>query len=257
MKRTILTIWALFAAIFLQAEAELIARWDFEESLANAAAPQCPLASLNAAMPLYVKDAKSGTSAAQLANEPGKPVKNAFFVSNPAELAAKIGKGGSWTFTAWIKPATANAPDSGIAIFSTDKWKVYLNMRMNSQMCLYFNENPQAAASVVRSGWWAHPDNWSLVAVVFDAPTKKISIWRYCEETDPTDLKSKGLMEVASGKGIADLSAFDKFAIGFNVAGNFAKANQFGFSGLIDDVRLYNHALTKEELSALIVSARP
>jgi hypothetical protein len=151
----------------------------------------------------------------------------------------------STTISAWIK--TANAASNG-CILSTgdgavgldDGIAVCLGFRPNGALSAeYYGNHPtQTSANPVSANAWHH-----IVVTKTPGP----------ENTTTTFYVDGVLKPVASGHTDTPSFSANKVWIGNNGPGG---ANSLDFNGIIDDVRMYNRALSANEVSQLYLMGR-
>jgi len=232
------------------AQAELIAHWKLDGNLGNAIGEKFELKTSGWSEPVYSDDARGGGQSVHFGNPPaGGPntVTDRLWASGGTDLG--MGSG-SWSFAAWIKP-DEDVLSGAMTIFSAEgtdtKYKLYCDIREKNTMDLFFknDSNPSLVPDKMVSGFWAHSGNWSLLAVVFDSTAGTISIYRYSDETSPKDIQAEGVVLRKQMNSKFDIT-IKSFSLGYSAG------NKNGFSGLMDDVRIYNHALSEQEIVGLV-----
>lgn len=137
---------------------------------------------------------------------------------------------GSCTWMAWIKPATVSGADFHIMAKDKAASSVFRQFYISSSAPL-FQCSGLTTNSFVQSSVTLSVGSWYLVVGIYDSANSKLKVWVNNTKTEVT----------ASGS----MTASDQpFCIGKN------NANAY-FDGIIDDVAVFNRALTDAEVTTL------
>lgn len=220
---------------FLPVRAELIAQWDFENSLTNSVNPAYDAMWTGSGRPQYSSDAKSGSMSLCFRNLGGK--------ENAADMVT-VKAGGdwagvsSWTFSAWVKPTALEAIQT---IFSargkSGIYTLYSQLR-GATINTYYKLDDGTATGTGAVPWGGAEGQWFRVTVVFDAEARTVTEYR-----DSID-GIGGLVKLKTASNYGVPLTLSNFQIGF--VDHF-----FGFQGCVDDVRIYNTALSEDEVDAI------
>jgi hypothetical protein len=146
-----------------------------------------------------------------------------------------IGNRSAWTFTAWIKTtSTAKMTIYSEGNSGSDNY-VYIDKRSDGKVEYYLKNSPDwpifSGTTVVHDG------EWHLVTIVQRSPTNRELY---------VDGNSEGTNTEDSGTVSHDVATIGTL--------NYQYGPTDYFAGNIDDVRLYDHALSLAEISALAAS---
>ena len=216
----------------------LIAQWSFDGHLNNSVSGSYRGTWAGSGSPAYSLDAKYGKSL--LFTNPDSPG----LASNKVEIADGGGWAGSsdWTFSAWIKP-TRLGPDTKSTVFSASggsgNYTLYSQLRDSNQIRTFYNDDGAGAQVGTYADWGGAVGEWYRLTVVFDAANGTVTQYR-----DSTD-EVGGLVLLGSSANYAEPMTLSNFQLGF------VDSRYFGFQGYMDDVRIYDYALSESEVDAL------
>jgi hypothetical protein len=146
-----------------------------------------------------------------------------------------IGNRSAWTFTAWIKTSsTAKMTIYSEGNSGSDKY-VYIDKKSDGKVEYYLRNDPNHP--IFSGSTVVHDDAWHLVTIVQRSPTDRELY---------VDGKSEGTNTVNSGTVSHDVATIGTL--------NYQYGPTDYFAGTIDDVRIYDHALSLAEISALTAS---
>ena len=163
--------------------------------------------------------------------------------ANPRhEKISKI-QNGSYTFTAWIKPSSlpdGEQPDPFWGIVMKEGWHLGLSLVQNGRISLmhYYDEKKGTSPSTERT---CEPGKWHHTAGTVDQETGTIRVYL------------DGLLDGA-GRFPPNSGAWNRYErqpIRIGAARSEDRDWACRFNGMIDEVRVYNRALSKIEIKAL------
>lgn len=148
------------------------------------------------------------------------------YVDAGNNISIQLGKTG--TVSLWFKAASSFSDSTGEkkTLMYGGPWEFYFSG--DSSLLLYYLSDGMANVSSNRTSW---DTNWHFVSVTSDG----ITAYMYID----------GVRQTSS----ASLGSLNFFANIENLT--FGESNNDSFSGTIDDVRVYNRALSKEEIRRL------
>ena len=127
--------------------------------------------------------------------------------------------------TVWVK--TLNPTTSG-TVFSSNKWAIWFEAGPNKRLgsAINYSSNPALIDTVDRGSYWV------FYAVVFDGTNHSIYV-----NGNNTPIVTQ-----------TTTSVVDSSTIGF---GQYSSSNNYRYTGLLDDMRQYNYALTPQQINQI------
>jgi len=144
------------------------------------------------------------------------------------DTGSNVEVGSALTITAWVKP---NASVSNINIVSRANFSYRFRLDGGNTLWAYLNGSVAAATT---SSFTTTSDIWQHVAMVYDGVSNTVVFY----------LNGASDSKATSVSGVLDSPAQDLFI------GSYTQGAEF-FSGLIDEVRIYNRALSATEVADL------
>jgi hypothetical protein len=139
-----------------------------------------------------------------------------------------------YTFSSWIYPTATSAPWPTVlalrAMTGYSKIWLYYYSR-TGLLALQYTNSAGATATAIGSGTKVDLDAWNHIAVVYNQSTGLVEFYK-----NGAFIESKKLSVTGN-------ATFDQFQIGAYRSGNI-------FKGEIDETRIYNRALTAQEIAA-------
>ena len=231
------SVWFSIAALCVSsASAELIVRLTFDDTLTNAVSSAYGAVSIGSSTPKYSTDAEYGKS--MLFSNP--------VLSVTASQKLSILNGGnwagtnSWTFSAWLKPTMLNGTTSTIfgAIGGAGNYTLYSSFR-GGNIITYYDDDGTNALKSTSVAWTGTTNDWYRLTYVFNADDKSFKLYR-----DNSDAAG-GVTLLGGTANFYTPMTLSNLVVGANGLG------AVGYKGYMDDVRIYNTALTQAEVDVI------
>ncbi len=245
MKKSFIVWIAGMALCGSSASAALIAHWTFDDTLTNSVSSKYGAVSIGASTPQYSTDAKYGKSLLFVNPENS--------TTTAANKLSVLGGGdwigaNSWTFSAWIKPTTlaTNTHSIFTARSASTIYALYSDLR-GSKINTYYNDDGTNGLTGIGVATWGGTTNeWYRYTVTFNADTKIAAAYR-----DSSDAAGGLVLLRATTNYCTPLTAAN-FILGASTG-----AGGWGFQGYMDDVRIYNTALSQSEVDVISAPDKP
>lgn len=219
----------------LSANAALIAHWTFDDTLTNAVSSAYGAVSSGTGTPQYSTDAIYGKSLL-FANPSGNlAVTDKLTILNGGDWAGVS----SWTFSAWIKPTTLGTTQTVFSASGTvnGAYTLYSQLR-GTAINTYYKLDDTTSTGTGAVSWGGAVGDWYRLTVVFDSANQTVTEYR-----DSSDAVG-GLVMLKSASNLTTSMTLSGFELG-------AVANYFGFQGYMDDVLIYDTALSSSEVDVI------
>ncbi|MBV9470451.1 MAG: right-handed parallel beta-helix repeat-containing protein, partial [Abitibacteriaceae bacterium] len=232
LPRWLMLVVLLGSAPFAQADDSLLVHWKFDEGQGKVTADAAGQSLSGQTTAGWV--ASPLGSAALLDGTPATVVKTTL----PPQK--RLGKG-SWTVMAWVKPQqfSIDSPQNQRRLFAYGAYpQAFFCVDIFSTGAVSLYEIYDAAGKKISTGVTSSTgltlNQWAHVAVVCDRPSRLISIY-------------------INGRLRGEQKLPPEFDADLSVNGEFTLGNGWqNYWGAADEVRLYNRALSKSEVNALV-----
>jgi len=236
-------------AIASGASAELVGHWTFEgvtDGIVPDLAGDDDAGILLGGMSIVVVDAPWGGGTTRAARFNGQGDQIELVETGSLSLGT-----GQWSYAGWFKIEGTVGTRGGCLYAErggTGKWgpaAIVINITPTGELDLFFRDLANNNVSGVTSGLGIQNDVWNHVAVVRDGGTIKAYLnGQFAWEKSGT-LHD---MTMAGVSATTPLGNYPRLGMHPNQEG------QWQFSGLMADVRVYNHALSEAEIDDLLIS---
>lgn len=145
----------------------------------------------------------------------------------------------SWTFSAWVKPVKLGNthltvfPGSGVS----GSYTLYSQFRDSGYINTYYHDDSKNSYST-GAAWGGATNEWFRLTVVFNAENGTVTTYRDSKDD------AGGLTVLKTSSNYYTPMTLNSFQLGFI-------SSNYGFQGYMDDVRIYDTALTESEVDEI------
>jgi hypothetical protein len=240
MKKRLALLIGLMLLFVSSAGAALIAHLTFDDTLTNSVSSDYGAVSVGSGTPQYSADAKYGKSLLFTNPQGGANAVNKLNILDGGDWSSGSS---SWTFSAWLKPTTLTGTTQDVfsaGSAAVPNYATYFDFRNGSINTYYNDDGVTAAQNAGTVAWGGAAGDWYRLTVVFDAASKTVKEYR-----DNNDELGGLVLLKTSAANYYTPTTLTNFMLGASSGG------KYGFQGYMDDVRIYDTALSQSEVDVI------